>query len=56
MKARSMENLQQKRQYGWRKLTYLWRVVNGESKSIHSYLYAISTIHMGNAASDWDLL
>ncbi|WP_332633150.1 hypothetical protein, partial [Halalkalibacter flavus] len=33
-----------------------WKVVNGESKSIHSYLYAISTLHMGDEASDWELL
>lgn len=33
-----------------------WRIVNGESRSIHSYLFAISTIHMGDVASDWDLL
>ncbi|WP_228547604.1 hypothetical protein [Filobacillus milosensis] len=39
-----------------RELYNNWRIVNGESKSIHSYLYAISTIHMGKAASDWDLL
>jgi hypothetical protein len=33
-----------------------WRIVNGESRSIHSYLFAISTLHMGDEASDWDLL
>ncbi|OIJ20963.1 hypothetical protein BKP45_07640 [Anaerobacillus alkalidiazotrophicus] len=33
-----------------------WRIVNGESRSIHSYLFAISTIHMGDASYDWDLL
>ncbi|WP_255249832.1 hypothetical protein [Bacillus sp. FJAT-45066] len=33
-----------------------WRIVNGESRSIHSYLFAISTIHMGDESSDWDLL
>ncbi len=33
-----------------------WRIVNGESRSIHSYLFAISTIHMGDVSSDWDLL
>jgi hypothetical protein len=33
-----------------------WRIVNEESKSIHSYLFAISTLHMGDEASDWDLL
>ncbi|WP_257215870.1 hypothetical protein [Fredinandcohnia onubensis] len=33
-----------------------WRIVNVESRSIHSYLFAISTIHMGDASSDWDLL
>jgi hypothetical protein len=33
-----------------------WRIVNEESRSIHSYLFAISTIHMGDAASEWDLL
>jgi hypothetical protein len=33
-----------------------WRIVNEESRSIHSYLFAISTLHMGDEASDWDLL
>lgn len=33
-----------------------WRIVKGESRSIHSYLFAINTIHMGDASSDWDLL
>jgi hypothetical protein len=33
-----------------------WRIVNGESRSIHSYLFAISSLHMGDEASDWDLL
>ena len=33
-----------------------WRIVNVENSSIHSYLFAISTIHMGDTASDWDLL
>ncbi|WP_449536403.1 hypothetical protein [Ferdinandcohnia sp. Marseille-Q9671] len=33
-----------------------WRIVDGESRSIHSYLFAISTIHMGDASSYWDLL
>lgn len=33
-----------------------WRVINGESKSIHSYLSVISTLHMGDEASDWSLL
>lgn len=33
-----------------------WRVVNGESRSIHSHLFAISTLQMGGSASDWDLL
>src|SRR5690606_11346927 len=33
-----------------------WRIVNGESKNIHSYLFTIRTKYMGDAASDWDLL
>jgi hypothetical protein len=33
-----------------------WRIVKGESRSIHSYLFAINTIHMGDASSDWDLM
>jgi hypothetical protein len=33
-----------------------WRIVNGESRNINSYLYAISSIHMGDVSSDWDLL
>ncbi len=33
-----------------------WRIVNGESKDIHSYLFTIRTKYMGDAASDWDLL
>lgn len=32
-----------------------WRIVNGESKSIYSYLSTISTLHMGDEASDWSL-
>ncbi|MGR3762981.1 hypothetical protein [Rossellomorea sp. NS-SX7] len=27
-----------------------WRIVNGESKSTHSYLFAISTMHIGEAS------
>ncbi|WP_245669668.1 hypothetical protein [Desulfuribacillus alkaliarsenatis] len=37
-------------------LFYNWRIVNGESRSIYSYSFASSTIHMGDASSDWDLL
>ncbi|WP_163580564.1 hypothetical protein [Gracilibacillus saliphilus] len=38
-------------------LFYAWRVVKGESKSIHSYLYAISTLHTDEEESSaWDLL
>ncbi|RXJ04454.1 hypothetical protein DS745_03460 [Anaerobacillus alkaliphilus] len=33
-----------------------WRIVNGESRSIHSDLFAMSPIHMGDASSDWGLL
>ncbi|URN93002.1 MAG: hypothetical protein NAG76_14255 [Candidatus Pristimantibacillus lignocellulolyticus] len=33
-----------------------WRIVNGESKSIYSYISTISTLHMGDEAADWDLL
>ncbi|GAE93637.1 hypothetical protein JCM21714_2737 [Gracilibacillus boraciitolerans JCM 21714] len=33
-----------------------WRIVNGESRSIHLYLSTISTTHAGDEASDWDLL
>lgn len=33
-----------------------WRIVNGESRDIHSYLFAISTLHTEEASSDWDLL
>lgn len=33
-----------------------WSIVNGENRSIQSYLFAISTIHMGDTSSDWDLL
>ncbi|OUS69573.1 hypothetical protein B1748_30880 [Paenibacillus sp. MY03] len=33
-----------------------WRIVRGESKSIHSELQAISTVHMRKEASDWSLL
>ena len=33
-----------------------WRIVNAENSSIHSYLFAISTIHMGDTATDWELL
>jgi hypothetical protein len=33
-----------------------WRIVNGESRNINSYLFAISTIQMGDESSDWDLL
>ncbi|SHM44930.1 hypothetical protein [Gracilibacillus kekensis] len=37
-------------------LNNTWKVINGESKSIHSYLYTISTVHTEEEASDWDLL
>lgn len=33
-----------------------WRIVNGESKQIHSNLTSIWPHHMGNEASDWSLL
>ena len=33
-----------------------WSIVNAENRSIHSSLFAISTIHMGDTASDWVLL
>ena len=33
-----------------------WRIVNGESKSIFSYLSAISTLHTGDNQSEWSLL
>lgn len=33
-----------------------WRIVNGESRSIHSHVFAISSLHTGDAASDWSLL
>lgn len=39
-----------------RELYNNWRIVNGESKSIFSYISAISTLHMGDEASDWSLL
>ncbi|WP_058308204.1 hypothetical protein [Gracilibacillus massiliensis] len=37
-------------------LNNTWKVINAESKSIHSYLYTISTMHTEEEASDWDLL
>jgi hypothetical protein len=33
-----------------------WRVVNGESRSINSYLSAMSVFDMGEDAPDWNLL
>jgi hypothetical protein len=38
------------------KLYNNWRIINGETKDIYSYLFALSTKHMGDDASDWDLL
>jgi len=33
-----------------------WRIVNGESKNIYSYLSMTRTLHMGSDKPDWDLL